>query len=286
MCRGQSRLARITSALPAQRSTAFRSTYRGTSSEDEAANVPLNRRALVTGAAAGLAAGIAPAFARGDFGHIAISYRKTPPDATCAAIEAAGARSASVRIDFLDPAEVVIAALDEAVRTHGPFDTLVHGVGPIVVKRFARASLEDYREVIDGNLRSAVLAARATLPAMRESGFGRIVFFGMVGSSETRPFRGFTLYQAAKSGLVAFARCLAIEEAGNGITVNVVSPGAIRDKSIDRTGARAREARNPRGRAGSYEDVADAVRFLVAAERDFVTGSVIEVTGGLQTAQD
>jgi 3-oxoacyl-[acyl-carrier protein] reductase len=261
-------------------------TCRGNSSEDDTANGSLNRRALVTGAAAGLAAGIAPALARDGFGSVAITYRKTPPHATCAAIEAAGARSTSVRVDFLDPAETVAAALAEAVRVHGPFDTLVHGVGPIVVKRFARTTFEDYREAIDGNLRSAVLAAAAALPAMRETGFGRIIFFGMVGSSETRPFRGFTLYQAAKSGLVAFARCLAIEEAGNGITVNVVSPGDIRDKSITRAEARAREARNPRGRAGSYEDVADAVRFLVATERDFVTGTVIEVTAGLQTAQD
>lgn len=162
----------------------------------------------------------------------------------------------------------------------------MHAVGPLVVKRFARMTFADYREAIDGNLRSAVLAARATLPAMREAGFGRIVFFGMVGSSETRPFRGFTLYQAAKSALVAFARCLALEEAEHGITVNIVSPGDIRDKSVVRADALQRAARNPRGRAGSYEDVADAVRFLVAPERDFITGTVIEVTGGLQTAQD
>ena len=121
---------------------------------------------------------------------------------------------------------------------------------------------------------------------MREAGFGRVIFFGMVGSSETRPFRGMTLYQAAKSALVAFARCLALEEAAHGITVNVVSPGDIQDKSVVRADALQRPARNPRGRAGSYEDVADAVRFLVAPERDFITGTVIEVTGGLQTAQD
>jgi 3-oxoacyl-[acyl-carrier protein] reductase len=108
----------------------------------------------------------------------------------------------------------------------------------------------------------------------------------MLGSSETRPFRGLSLYQAAKSGLVAFARCLAVEEARHGITVNVVSPGDIREKSLDRAQAHQRAARNPRGRAGSYEDVADAVRFFVEEPRDFITGAVIEVTGGLQTAQD
>ncbi|HEX3672232.1 MAG TPA: SDR family oxidoreductase [Candidatus Cybelea sp.] len=246
----------------------------------------MTRRALVTGAAGGLAAGIAPALARDGFACVAISYRSTPPDETMAAVESAGAASAAVRIDFLDDAATIERALHEAARAYGPFDTLVHAVGPLVAKRFASTTLDDYREAIDGNLRSAVLSARALLPGMREAGFGRLVFFGMLGSSETRPFRSLSLYQAAKSGLVAFARSLAIEEAPHGITVNVVAPGDIRQKSLDRSQARARDARNPRGRPGSYEDVADAVRFLVSAERDFITGTIIEVTGGLQTAAE
>ena len=239
---------------------------------------------MVTGAAGGLAAGIAPALARDGFGVVAVTYRSTPPDATIAAIREGGAAAAAARIDFLADASSIERALDELVRQHGPFDTLVHAVGPLVVKRFARTTLDDYREMLDGNLRSAVLASRATLPAMREGNFGRIVFFGMLGSNETRPFRGFSLYQAAKSALVAFARSLAIEEAPRGITVNVVAPGDIREKTLSRAQARERAARNPRGRAGSYEDVADVVRFFVAHDRDFVTGAVLEVTGALQTA--
>jgi len=121
---------------------------------------------------------------------------------------------------------------------------------------------------------------------MRLAGFGRIVFFGMLGSSETRPFRGFTLYQAAKSAVVALARCLAVEEARHGITVNVVAPGDIRDKSLARSHALELSAANPRGRPGSAEDVADAVRFLIAPERDFITGAVLEVSGGLTHADE
>lgn len=220
------------------------------------------------------------------FGSVAITYRNTPPGATVAAIEAAGATASAWKVDFLEDPVRVEKSLDELVQQHGPFDTLVHAVGPLVVKRFARSTLQDYAEMFDGNVRSAVLAARATLPAMREAKFGRLVFFGMLGSEQTRPFRGFSLYQSAKSALVAFARCLALEEAAHGITVNVVSPGDIREKALARRQAFERSANNPRGRPGSYEDVADAVRFFVAAERDFITGAVIEVGGGLQTAQD
>ena len=115
---------------------------------------------------------------------------------------------------------------------------------------------------------------------------GQAVFFGMLGSAQTRPFKSLALYQSAKSALVAFARSLSLEEAGAGITVNVVSPGDIREKTIDRAAAHARAAKNPRGRPWSYEDVADAVRFFVARERDFITGAVIEVTGGLQSASE
>jgi 3-oxoacyl-[acyl-carrier protein] reductase len=145
---------------------------------------------------------------------------------------------------------------------------------------------DDYDEIFDGNVRSAVQSVRAVLPGMRERRFGRIVLFGMLGSSETRPFRGFSFYQAAKSAVVAFARCLAVEEIRHGVTVNVVVPGDIRNKSVERAQCLEQEARNPRGRPGSYEDVADAVRFLVASERDFVTGAVLDVTGGLTQADE
>ncbi|HEY1977841.1 MAG TPA: SDR family oxidoreductase [Candidatus Baltobacteraceae bacterium] len=244
------------------------------------------RRALVTGAAGGLAAGVASALARDGFERVAITYRNSLPDTTLAAIRSAGAEAAGARVDFSAGEREIEDALACVVAEHGPFDTLVHAVGPIVIKRFSKLSTTDYREVFDGNVRSAILAAAAVLPAMREMRFGRIVYFGSLGASETRPYRGFSFYQAAKSALVAFARCLAVEEARHGITVNVVVPGDIRDKTRSRQAAREVEAVNPLGRAGSYEDIADAVRFFVASERDFVTGAVLDVTGGLTQADE
>ena len=240
----------------------------------------------MTGAARGLAAGLAAALPADGFERVAITYRTTLPDQTLAAIEKAGARAVAARVDFLDANEAVTDALAQFVREHGPFDTLVHGVGPLIVKRFERFTAEDYRETFDGNVRSAVVATQAVIGGMREQRFGRIVFFGMPGSNATQPFRGFAFYQAAKSAVVAFARCLALEEARHGITVNVVVPGDIREKSLARDEARERPARNPRGRAGSFQDVADAVRFLIVPERDFVTGAVLDVTGGLTQADE
>ncbi len=246
----------------------------------------MKRRALVTGAAAGLAAGVAAALPAAGFERVAITYRATLPTQTLAAIESAGASAGAARVDFLDDEATVSAALDELVRNCGPFDTLVHGIGPLILKRFERLTMDDYRETFDGNVRSAVLATRSVIAGMRSANFGRIVFFAMLGSGQTQPFRGFSFYQGAKSALVAFARCLAIEEARHGITINVVAPGDIRQKSLPRAEALAREGANPRGRPGSYEDVSDAVRFLVARDRDFVTGAVLDVTGGLTQADE
>lgn len=245
---------------------------------------PGTRRALVTGAGSGMTAGIAAAVAQDGFERVAITYRSSDPGAVRDAIKIAGASVSATRLDFEGDVRDVAASLERLVEDEGPFDTLIHGVGELTVKRFAHLTLEDYVRAIDANLRSAVLAARALLPQMRAARFGRVVFFGGNGSSETRPYRGFALHQAAKSGLVAFARTLALEEAPFGITVNVVEPGDIRDKRQSRAQARTQEASIPRGRPGSFEDVADVVRFLIAPERDFITGAVIGVTGGLTEA--
>ncbi len=238
---------------------------------------------LITGAAAGLAQGIAVSLARAGHSEVAITFRPngTSPDETLAEIRAAGADARAFPVEFFGAEDDVRDALVAAVASADPVDVLVHAVGPMTVARFAKTSADDYRDMIDGNLRSGVLAAAAVLPAMRERGFGRLVFFGMNGSHGTLPARGLSLHGAAKAGLVAFARSLALEEAASGITVNVIEPGDIRDKRVGREEARGRRAANPRGRPGSWEDIADAVRFLIAPENDYVNGAVLAVNGGL-----
>ncbi len=244
-------------------------------------------RILVTGAAAGLAAGVAVALAL-DGHDLTITHRPggSDPSGTLALVAAAGAAARAEPVEFLGDERTVGAALERAVRVGGPFDALVHAVGPMTIKRFERCTLADYHDMLDGNLRSAVQAAAAVLPAMRASGFGRIVFFGMNGSETSQPARGLSLHAAAKSALVSFARTLALEEGRRGITVNVVEPGDIRQKSLTREAARNQTGGNPRGRPGTWEDVADAVRFFVNGDHDFVNGAVLRVTGGATEAYE
>ncbi|MDQ2679422.1 MAG: SDR family oxidoreductase [Candidatus Eremiobacteraeota bacterium] len=239
-------------------------------------------RILITGAAAGLARGIAGALAAD--GHaIAITSRPggTDPGDVVREIEAAGTSLGAFPIDFLADETLVVKAMESIVADAGPFDALVHAVGPMKIARFERSTLADYHAMIDGNLRSAVIAAAAVLPSMRAKGFGRLIFFGLNGAHATHPARGLSLHAAAKAGLVAFARSLAIEEGRRGITVNVIEPGDVREKSLSREEAALRAAANPRGRAGSWEDVAGAVRFFIDPKNDFVNGAVLGVNGGL-----
>jgi 3-oxoacyl-[acyl-carrier protein] reductase len=239
------------------------------------------RTALITGAAAGLGRGIAAALARAGY-RIAFTCRPggTPPDATLELVRPFDPDAAAIAADFNRP-DAVAEAVREAEAARGPLGVVVHCVGPMTIRRFERSTADDYREMIEGNLGSAVALAAAALPGMRERGFGRLVFFGMNGSSVTRPARGLALYGAAKAGLVTFARALALEEAAHGISVNVIEPGDIRDKEADRAAARAIPAKNPTGHAGSWEDVAAAVLFATAEENGFLNGMVLGVNGGL-----
>jgi 3-oxoacyl-[acyl-carrier protein] reductase len=240
-----------------------------------------SRVVLVTGAARGLAKGIALVMAR-DGDRIAFTYRPggTPPDTTLALLRPFDPGVVAIPAD-LARFEAAGEAVRAAESARGPVDVLVHAVGPIVVKRFARCTPEDYRAMVEGNLGSAVALAFAVLPGMRERRFGRIVLFGMNGSSATHPARGMALYGAAKAAVVAFARTLALEEAAHGISVNAIEPGDIREKDADRAAARTAAAKNPTGHAGSWEDVAAAVRFAAADENGYLNGMVVGVNGGL-----
>ena len=241
-----------------------------------------HRRAFVTAAASGLARGVAIDLARHGY-RVAFTYRPggTTPDRTLAGVREAGdAAAVAIAADHARPGETE-HSVREAVAALGGIDVYVHAVGPIVVKTFAQSTLEMSRAMLAGNYESAVEGAFAALPAMRAQGYGRLVYFGMNGTHLTLPARGMSLYGAAKAAVVAFARTLALEEAGRGITVNVVEPGDIRDKNVDRAGSLGITANNPTGHAGSWEDVAYAVRFLVSEEASFINGMTIGVNGGL-----
>ena len=184
-----------------------------------------------------------------------------------------------IRCDFADAAEAR-AALAEAATRHAP-TRLVNNVGIVRPALLEDTSVEDLAAVLDVNLRSAILAAQALLPAMRDAGFGRIVNIASRAAlgKELR-----TAYAASKAGLIGMTKSIAKELASRNILANVVAPGFI---ETDMTAAMTPEARTtlsagiPLARLGTPEDIAGMVLVLASDLTSYVTGQVFVVDGGL-----
>jgi 3-oxoacyl-[acyl-carrier protein] reductase len=140
----------------------------------------------------------------------------------------------------------------------------------------------DWERVILVNLTGAYEVTRAALPAMIKARYGRIVNVSSVVGLMGNP--GQANYCAAKAGLIGFTKALAREVASRQITVNAVAPGFI---DTEMTRVLAVEARDrmtgliPAGRLGTPEDVAAGILFLVSPQAAYVTGEVLNISGGL-----
>lgn len=161
-------------------------------------------------------------------------------------------------------------------------DTLVCNVGGFLRKPFEETSVEDWRSQFAQNTDTMFFCIREALPHMKEAGRGRIVNFAAAGANHPVRQSNFAAYAAAKAAVVGFSQALARELGPQGITVNVIAPGIVSDKAPTREDARAigHVKHTPVGRVGSFEDVAEAVAFLVRPEADYITGTVLEVGGG------
>ncbi len=244
------------------------------------------RSAIVSGGVGGLGRAVAEGLLALGYG-VSVTHRNSEAEAEAFRMSAMerGQQLMTFAADAAD-AEAVRASLEAHVSRFGPPWALVHAAGPFLKARtrLADTDLSELRGMLEGNLWSAMLYAHATLPAMRDRGGGRLIFFGFDEAATLPPWPGRAAYAAAKSGVLSLARTLAVEEAQHGITVNVICPGDIRRPLKRGTIAAARETTEgaaPIGRPGSGEDVARVVAFLLEGDSDFLTGNVIAVDGGL-----
>jgi 3-oxoacyl-[acyl-carrier protein] reductase len=241
----------------------------------------LGRAALVTGGSRRIGKVLALALARAG-ADVAITYRTRGREARSVvqAIEALGRRGLAIRAE-LTRAGDCRGAVAAAARALGRLDILVNNVGEWIVKPVARTSLEEWREVLDSNLTAAFLCSQSAVPHMRKNRWGRIISLGAAGAYRAHGSARMASFYAAKAGIVAFSKALAREVGRDGITVNVVSPGVVRDPELSPSDARRRkDPDTATGRPGTGADVAAAVLFLASEEAGFITGDVIGVTGG------
>jgi 3-oxoacyl-[acyl-carrier protein] reductase len=240
-----------------------------------------NRVALVTGGSRGIGRGIAVRLAK-DGARVGIAYRsnKSAAQQTLRLLQATGVESVAVEIDISDPARAE-QLVKTVVDRFGRLDILVNNVGDFRWGTVSDSTLEDWQGIFSSNLMTALYMCRAVLPHMRRGRWGRIINLGAVGAERAFGQAKISAYAAAKAAVVALSRSLALEEAKNAITVNVVNPSSIDENELTLTEARTmRDARFPIGRPPTVEDVAASVAFFASEEAEYVTGQVVNVSGG------
>ncbi len=241
------------------------------------------KAALVTGGSRGLGAAIGTRLAEAGAAVVVNGFRYPQrAEAVAEAIRAAGGRAVAVGGDIRDPAAVdaMVARGQEALGL--PITIVVNNAGR--EERLApplELEWADYQQMIDLNCRAVYETCRATLPAMRQAHFGRVV--NILTMAFLQGGRHFAAYNAGKGAMYGLSRNLAQELGGHGVTVNMVAPGWIateRSAGANPEAIAALVRGTPLGRQGQPRDIADAVLFFVSPLADFITGALLPVSGG------
>ena len=236
----------------------------------------LDRRvALVTGGGSGIGRGVALAFAA-EGAQVAVNH---PPgaaeqrlaEATCEDMARHGGTAMSV-----------VAAMEARVReTLGPIDILVNCAGIASSATVEALDLEAWDRVIAVHLRGTFLCTRSVLPGMYERNRGTIINTASQLAYKGAP--GFSHYTAAKGGILAFTRSLALEVGPRNVSVNAVAPGATRTPMLDQVPEETLDAIRagiPKGRLAEVADIVPAYLFLASDEARHFVGQCLSPNGG------
>ncbi len=243
---------------------------------------------LVTGAGRGIGAATAKRLAQPGYA-VCVNYHRDEGSARqlVEEITRSGGRAHAIRADVADEGEVV-RLFDEIAATLGPVSHLVNNVGILESQMPVREmNAERITRVLTTNVVSAFLCAREAIKHMHRFAPGvdrAIVNVSSAAARSGAPFE-YVDYAASKGAMDSFTKGLSLELAGDGIRVNAVRPGVIQTDIHADGGEPGRVARVgpklPLGRGGRPEEVADAIAWLLSKEASFVTGSFIDIAGGM-----
>jgi 2,3-dihydroxy-2,3-dihydro-p-cumate dehydrogenase len=242
------------------------------------------RAAIVTGAGGAIGAAIARRLGSEGAGLALADLDGATVDATAAELREAYDIDVVTVAGDLSDATVAQAVADAARERLGRIDVLVNNAGGGVILPTEEQTEETLHATLDRNIWTVLRTTLATLPTMREAGYGRIV---MIGADSVRNgLDRHAVYNAAKGGVHAFAAGLAREYARAGVTVNTVAPCATATPELAAIVERQPEVGEaftrviPMGRPAALEEVASAVAYLASEEASFITGQVLGVNGG------
>lgn len=235
------------------------------------------RRALVTGAGSGIGAAVAAVLHAGGAEVVLVDRAQERVDAVAAEL---GERATALALDVRDE-----AAVRDAVRG---LDVLANVAGVGSTTSAPDTPLEVWEDVFAVNVTGTFLCCKHAIPDMVEQGRGAIVNIGSVAGMVG--LRNRAAYCASKGAVIAFTRALAIDHVAQGVRVNSVSPGTVDSPWVRRLvedvgeSLDALRARQPMGRLGLPDEVAEAVAYLASDAAAFVTGTNLVIDGGLTAA--
>ena len=235
--------------------------------------------AMITGGARGIARAVALDLAAHGWA-VAICYRTSAKEAAevMDAVQQAGAMGLAFQTDVSEPR----AATELVHRVHdswGRIDALINGAGPYHRVNLLQETNQGWHSMFDNNLHPVFYLSQAVIPIMKERGWGRIICFSMANAEQLVAQPQLTAHYIAKVGLLALSRSFARLIAGDGITMNCVSPGFIDSGSAPKEELERMVKFIPAGYVGTVDDAVAAVRFLLSEEARYVNGAHIQLSG-------
>ncbi len=237
-----------------------------------------NKVVMVTGGAAGIGRVTAENFAK-EGARVAIC--DVNPQAGKEAVKALGPEASFEQVD-VSSSTAVSSWVKNVFDRYGQIDVLVNNAGITRDGLIMRMKEADWDAVINVNLKSAFNCIKAVSAIMVKQRSGRIINLASVVGVMGNP--GQANYVASKAGMIGLTKTVAKELGSRGITVNAVAPGFIDTDMTAVLSDKAKEAMLsmiPLQRAGTPQDVADAITFLASGSAAYITGQVIHVTGGM-----
>ncbi|NET78357.1 bifunctional dihydropteridine reductase/dihydrofolate reductase TmpR [Okeania sp. SIO1F9] len=234
------------------------------------------KKALVTGSAVGIGRAIALDLASKGF-DVAFHYNRSADAANQASQEAAnyGVKSIALQADVTKP-EQAKSLVDNSAKQLGGLSVVVNNVGNYLRKPISKTSIKEWQKVINSNLNATFYITQAALPYLRAANGARIVNFACAHAQNVVARRTNTAYIIAKTGIIIYTKSLAQELIQDKITVNVVSPG-VAENSWD---VEEMIPKLPAKRPAYLTEINHAVWFFINPNSDYITGQVLEVSGG------